>query len=76
MTMIERVARAIHNAEDGSDWHPIRGCPYCISLAKTAIEAMREPTKEMIDAIRKYKFYEGEEIKYFNNIIDAALKGE
>ena len=46
MTMIEKVARAICNIDGGSeyDWELWK------SLAVAAIEAMREPTPEMINS--------------------------
>lgn len=59
MTMIEKVARAIFNdfqeTQDGhlkkNKWEDsLASQPYFISAAKAAIEAMREPTEEMIDA--------------------------
>ena len=70
MTMIERVARALYN---DYDWAKEKGM---ISLmhntAKTAIEAMREPTEKMIDA-GAYDLDMTIKTQY-QNMIDAALK--
>ncbi len=47
MTMIERIARAIH----ARNWptYPKDGCTQCEDAARAAVKAMREPT----DAMRK-----------------------
>lgn len=46
MTMIERVARALA-ASDGAKFH-VNPDVY-LTLARAAIEAMREPTEHMLD---------------------------
>lgn len=71
MTMIERVARAIHFNMTGDTE---RSCSICIDLAKVAIEAMKEPTEEMIDA-GAYDLDMTVKTQY-QNMIDAALMGE
>lgn len=56
MSMLEKVARAIHakrrRPDDNKHWfheNPER-CELSRQLARAAIEAMREPTREMIAA--------------------------
>ena len=44
MNMIERVAQAMADADD------IPGTTHYEGMARAAIEAMREPTKAMLDA--------------------------
>ncbi len=68
MDMIERVARAIANADDNSFYER-----YLI-LAKAAIEAMREPTEEMINFAwdKRAVGVKGS----WNTMIDAALQGK
>ena len=77
MTMIERVARAIHAetlSGTGFEW-PDKGCQFCLKSAKRAIEAMREPTKEMADAGHLYGSIGSEDASdMFNYMIEAALK--
>ncbi len=67
MTMIKKVALAIANAE---------GFPYgalnYIRIARIAIEAMREPTEEMLDA-GAYDLDMTLKMQY-QRMIDAALK--
>ena len=43
-SMTERVARAIASAMGATDWRPYVG------TARAAVEAMREPTVDMLDA--------------------------
>lgn len=49
MTMIEKVARALHEALGYHDW-PAPECTQCASAARAAIEAMRDPLPKMIQA--------------------------
>lgn len=70
MTMIERVARAMYPQYEYGIELGIKDLMH--ATAKAAIEAMREPNEEMINAIREY--YEGDEKLYMSKIIDAALK--
>ncbi len=68
MTMIEKVARAIRDASDKT------GMEYdiCeIQLARAAIEAMREPTDEMIHKV-PIGYCTAREV--WECMIDAALK--
>lgn len=66
MNMIERVARAIYDNE-----HSERTMGECISHAKAAIEAMREPTEEMINNCPGYS----DDVRdNYKAMIDAALK--
>jgi hypothetical protein len=62
--MVERVARAIEAARYGpiddviwrEKWARILETdPYLPRQARAAIEAMREPTEEMLDAAREYR---------------------
>jgi len=50
--MIEKVARAIYISQFGDDEHTeaMAACSTCIGAARAAIEAMREPTTEMLEA--------------------------
>jgi hypothetical protein len=43
MTMIEKVARAIAITQGKADWHD------CIVTAREAVNALTEPTDEMLD---------------------------
>ncbi len=65
MTMIEKVARAILHSMDITDGLNITSA---VTYAEAAIEAMREPTEEMIDPKFTHK------IKEWQRLIDAALK--
>ena len=50
MTMIEKVANALREAENNIDPWPTSKQDYLNRLAEAAIKAMRHPTKEMIIA--------------------------
>lgn len=65
MNMIERVARAIAKAV-GREVIP----NIYIPAAKAAIEAMREPTEEMIELFNDHDWID----RYWQPAIDAALK--
>ena len=66
MNMIEKVARAINDAEGFAN-----GWQYYCKAAKAAIEAMREPTEGMECAI----LVEGRN-EVWEAMIDAALNGK
>lgn len=88
MNMIEKVARAIHAADQGGDdeswdeleddcgYDPVLGKLACFRLARAAIEAMREPTAEMVQAwhAEKPKDEWPEWRRNWTATIDAALK--
>lgn len=76
MTMVERVAAAIWALNEHTD------CPEYAqlnrdakaradSMARAAIEAMREPTEEMFKATRDAHGYDG--LAAWSAMIDAAL---
>ena len=73
--MIERVARAIARPEDWDElkphWHEVFR-----EQARAAIEAMREPTKRMVDAGRDEDTLTGAIASVWAVMIDAALKGQ
>lgn len=87
--MIERVARAIYAAQ-WNDPHCAPPIPFedavqdprhsLVEMAKAAIEAMREPTKAMLEAANTVivgDFIEhksDEAYLYYRAIIDAALQ--
>jgi hypothetical protein len=91
--MVERVARAIANADDGTMIDPKIGWNDCDASmredyrkeARAAIEAMREPTANMKDAVESNFDIQCElddcnahDIPYrsWGLMIDAALSGE
>lgn len=49
MTMIEKMARAIHKCTTDVDWEGNKPCKNCAKIAKAAIEAMREAEADKID---------------------------
>jgi len=68
MNMIEKVARAISDAEGFANaWQ------YYCKTAKAAIEAMREPTEGMKD---KSNPWPDTDIHAYQAMIDAALNGK
>lgn len=79
--MIERVARALHDADwrtqygtthiDGTPrtWENCMETEWWLNQARTAIEAMREPSEAMIEAGRD-EFDD----KVWKAMIDAALR--
>jgi len=73
MSMIERVARAIQDRcrERGFNVCP---APLVHHIAAAAIEAMREPTEEMVDACDINIPTEGMIYGVWRDMIDAALK--
>lgn len=82
--MIERVAKAICKRRNTKQCASIcfshsslnESCPEVLTVwkedAKAAIQAMREPTEEMIDATNKVA--DGEITETWQTMIDAALK--
>lgn len=77
MTMIEKVARAIW---DANGWHAPndedrRTAPWalCRRQARAAIEAMREPTEAMTHALKFYGMLDGDTDQTWDKVIDAAL---
>lgn len=66
MNMIEKVANAISDKVMGDQ----SITDNCHAAAKAAIEAMKEPTEEMLkDSERYYNAW-----AYYQSMIDAALK--
>ena len=69
--MVERVARAIAAANRANDWDKIDENDVCdrgyllrrdyLALARAAIEAMREPTEQMIEAGDEIEIAVGED---------------
>ena len=87
--MIERVARAIvfagaaRGAYDAADLAAVieQSWPHNIHIARAAIEAMREPTKTMIDAADPLSWVDAgqagvEQGEIWRTMIDAALQHE
>jgi hypothetical protein len=73
--MVERVARAIEAAREANPymWHPdTEPARMYESIARAAIEAMREPTEEMLAVMRRKRLM-GDRAAYIAGI-DAALK--
>lgn len=74
--MVDRVARAIAMAEAtimlGGD--KTKEAPDPRAIARAAIEAMREPTQDMIDACDINIPTEGEIVGVWDSMISAALK--
>lgn len=82
MNMIEKVARAINARQQMSAYGEIiiewdnnteKTKRITKEFAKAAIEAMREPTEEMILCAKGLR-YDVEHIANYRKIIDAALK--
>lgn len=80
--VIERVARAIAETGNGGDWdsrsfYQEEHKEFHRKRARAAIEAMREPTEAMIDAVDLPGLAGDPEIviaKAWRAMIDAALK--
>ena len=69
MTMLEKVAKAIEDAELGNNWN---------DMARAAINAMREPSTEMLDAGWNAAWPEGSKftrppLYVWEDMISAAL---
>jgi hypothetical protein len=67
--MIEQVARAMCDVDGGSQEVDVQ---YYRDMARAAIEAMREPTDEMLPA----EMYEKTFRHIWQKMIGAALKGD
>ncbi|MCJ2088475.1 hypothetical protein MKK88_21185 [Methylobacterium sp. E-005] len=70
--MVERIARALHDLAYGTE----EGWEDWIPEAKTALDAMREPTAEMIAAYLPGSYrkeQEGIVCAIYTTMIDAAL---
>lgn len=73
MNMREKIARAIQNANETDMELPL---PWEVYLpdADAALEAMREPTDEMI--AHSWNEFDGTPHNYYNAMIDAAREGK
>lgn len=77
INMIERVARAIRHSRNPTIFPKWDDLDIKIKLmyykeAKAAIEAMREPTEEMIELFNDHDWID----RYWEPAIDAALKDD
>jgi len=75
--MIERVAKAIAISGNGGmwdDWYSDDQKEFHRRRARAAIEAMREPTREMTDAVWVMAG-EADQAEIWSGMIDAALSG-
>lgn len=74
--IIERVARAIHNAEWSVDFDKMPPDSVQVACARrqarAAIAAMRVPTEVMVEAVEAADYYKDAET-IFSAMIDAAL---
>lgn len=77
--MVERVARAIYDADQWRDNPMIMG--YAVDLARAAIEAMREPNVAMLRGARDWSIVKNgqgvgneQASGCYRAMIDAALK--
>lgn len=79
--MVERVARAIAFADldeqsravINMDANMMYVADHYVELARAAIEAMREPTDEMLWAARAVRYADEGSMEIWNGMIDAAL---
>jgi hypothetical protein len=84
--MIERVARAMHEAWGSAaseiypgqwiqhpKWEDVKDKRMALIKARAAIEAMREPTEAMIDQFEWHKPQEAARF-YWGHMIEEALK--
>lgn len=85
MSMIERVARAIHKGRNGPGRTPWAHLPKSyqepyLTDARAAIAAMRGPTREMLDAVRGMHSDQyvgiGMGVEAWASMIDTALGEE
>lgn len=78
MNMIEKVAVAIGGLDQDRcnpcTTNKILKCTDCLKQAKAAIEAMKEPTEEMIEAGDRWCNDYGTADMVFKDMIEAALK--
>ena len=79
--MVERVARAIAQADEQNggppyDWRIAQGKhvkEHLFDQARAAIEAMREPTEEMMKALRFYGMLDGDPEEAWEMTIKTAI---
>lgn len=69
MSMIEKVARAMCEADNGAGYDA--RWDFYIPMAKAAIHAMRDPTEAMLDAGHSQTDFAGDA---WQSMIDAALE--
>jgi hypothetical protein len=90
MNMIEKIARAMHNyavsvGAVSPQWTDYENVPklhndHLLNTVKAALEAMKEPTEEMMEAARNHYssptdlYLDSRE--HFQAMIDAALEGK
>ncbi len=74
--MIERVAKAIYDRTLEDDQLADYGLPMAdaITCAKAAIEAMREPTQDMLNAGKAIMTDYDDSLECWQAMIDEALK--
>lgn len=78
MSMIEKVARAIYSwlpGPDGTEIFDEEPWRSCLSAARASLEAMREPTEEMYDAVSNCgaMWKENSSTNVWKLMIDGAL---
>ena len=73
MNMREKIARAIQKANETDMEIPLVWEVY-LPVADAALEAMREPTDEMI--VHSWIEFDGTPRNYYNTMIDAAREGK
>ena len=69
--MVDRVARAMYGDVAFKDG---RCVSYAKSKARAAIQAMRDPTKEMLNGASPHRDVPREVLAWWPCLIDAALK--
>jgi len=69
--MIERVAKAIYEADGAKGWH--LHSAFYLKAARMAIEAMRDPTDGMIGAATRIDFDNEDEAAMATNLWHAML---
>lgn len=69
--MVERVAAAIERANDSAPSFGMKVSDIIKLMARAAIEAMREPTKDMLAAV---KMPDQQLVEDWQAMIDEALK--
>ena len=75
--MVERVATAIGNRlryDSNGECLLIPTDDQCRDIARAAIEAMREPTRKMINAAWNHRLGGGLALNCWHDMIDEALK--
>lgn len=72
-SVVERVAEAIRRVNETTAGLTFR--ELTVEMARAAIEAMREPTDGMVDALMNGAFdaYRGDVVEAYQAAIDAAL---